>query len=63
MSQIKAKARLTGYVLGVEFTDGIGETDNPAALAFFADAADYTIQTVKPAEPEPAADPDAKPKK
>ena len=37
------RSRLTGPVHGVNFVDGVGETDNEAALAYFA-AHGYTVE-------------------
>lgn len=67
MVQVKAKNKhAEGFVLGVEFTKGVAETDNPAALAFFRGSDDYNVVDVepveapaeddKPAEAKPAAD-------
>lgn len=37
MATIKTPVEgFSGQVVGVTFTDGVGETDNPAALAYFA---------------------------
>ncbi|WP_402843774.1 hypothetical protein [Microbacterium sp. GXS0129] len=41
----------TGVVVGVSFVDGHGETDNPAALAYFARQG-YTIEDTAPAFPD-----------
>lgn len=35
MTAVRCKTAVSGYVLGVEFKDGVAETDAPAALAFF----------------------------
>jgi hypothetical protein len=38
----------TGTVVGVEFVDGHGETENPAALQYFARHG-YTVETARKA--------------
>ena len=49
----------TGTVVNVQFTDGVGETDNPTALAYFARHG-YTIggeeQNTDPAPADTPAD-------
>lgn len=43
------KKKLEGYVLGVEFVDGEGQTETPAALAFFEASDDFEV--VDPSKP------------
>lgn len=45
-------AGYTGDVVGVTFTDGVGETTDPAALAYFA------RQGYQVGEPEPEPEPE-----
>lgn len=47
---VTSKERLNGFVLGVEFVNGQGETENPAALAYFATADGYEVADSKPAK-------------
>lgn len=42
----------TGESVGVEFVDGQGETDDPAALRYFA-AAGYHIESTDPSVSQP----------
>ncbi|AZG43450.1 hypothetical protein [Gordonia insulae] len=49
--------KYNGTVAGVEFVDGVGETDDPNALAYF-DRHGYTVETPKRAAArKPAAKP------
>ncbi|MHA3724326.1 hypothetical protein ACXR2T_10645 [Leucobacter sp. HY1910] len=41
-------AGFNGVVAGVTFTDGVGETDDPGALAYFGRQG-YKLEPVKPA--------------
>jgi hypothetical protein len=49
-TQVTSKARLNGYVLGVEFVNGNAETDSPTALSFFRQSDGYTVADEKPAK-------------
>lgn len=48
-----------GTVAGVEFVDGVGESADPAAIAYFQRAG-YEIEAgeAKPAEPQPEPEPE-----
>lgn len=58
MATVTSNKKITGHVLGVSFTDGTGETDSPAALAYFERSDEYTIEkkaAKKAADSTPAA--------
>lgn len=76
MAKITAPAKdFTGTVVGVDFKDGVGETSNEGAIAYF-ERQGYTVELEVPdvvvepdetpapepeAQPEPEPEPEAKP--
>lgn len=59
---VKVKTPIEGYagtVAGVEFKDGVGETADPTAIAYFRRHG-YTVDGQAPPRPEPAPAPDVR---